>query len=64
MLNWALEGFDRLMKNDKLSFLYNNIEVEDLYERNSDSGFSLQVDGDNNKLIRFDKKRAKWILGH
>lgn len=37
ILNWSLEGLDRLLKNDGLSYWLSPREVKDLYEKNSDS---------------------------
>jgi len=37
ILNWSLEGLDRILKNNKLSYPLSIEETKDLYERNSDS---------------------------
>ena len=37
ILNWALEGLDRILKNNKLTFPLSDLEVKDIYEKGSDS---------------------------
>jgi len=37
ILNWALEGMDRILKNNKLTFPLSDTDVKDLYEKGSDS---------------------------
>jgi len=37
ILNWSLEGLDRILKNNKLSFPISDADVKDLYEKGSDS---------------------------
>lgn len=37
ILNWALEGLNNILKNNKLSYPFNDEQTQDLYEKNSDS---------------------------
>jgi len=37
ILNWALEGLDRLLEQDRFSYWLNEEEVKDLYEKGADS---------------------------
>jgi len=37
ILNWALEGLERLLKEDDFTIKYTDEEIKDIYERHSDS---------------------------
>lgn len=37
ILNWSLEGLDRLLENEKFSYWLDEEQVKDMYERGSDS---------------------------
>jgi len=62
ILNWSLEGLDRLLKNNKLSYPLSIEETKDLYERNSDSISSfilneIDCDYDEGELKKRDVYR-------
>ncbi len=52
ILNWSLAGLDRLLEQKKFSCPYNDDEIKDIYERNSNSVQSFifkKIDGEDDE---------------
>jgi putative DNA primase/helicase len=57
IFNWAMEGYNRLLKNNKLSYVLSDDETKSLYERNSDSISSfiylfIDYENDSGEVIK------------
>ncbi len=61
ILNWSLDGLDRILKNNKLSYPISDADVKDLYEKGSDSIQSFiyqQIDCEDDEGV--EKKREVY----